>query len=92
VLFLYRPRQTWMPYRRPRPRMAQDAYNAQLQRAYAATRQVSPSAPAVGAATAAQDPVTRLKELAQLHEDGVLDDGEFAALKAKVLGGGEPPG
>ena len=41
MLFLYRPRQTYMPYRRPRPRTDQDRYNYQLQQRYAATRQVA---------------------------------------------------
>jgi hypothetical protein len=38
------------------------------------------------AAAAAPDPIERLKELGQLHEQGVLTDEEFAAQKAKVLG------
>ena len=33
----------------------------------------------------APDPIEQLKELAQLHEQGVLTDDEFAAQKAKVL-------
>jgi hypothetical protein len=32
------------------------------------------------------DTTERLKELGQLHEQGVLTDEEFAAEKAKVLG------
>ncbi len=44
-----------------------------------------PAAP-VAAAPAAPDPIQRLKELGQLHTDGVLTDEEFAAEKAKVLG------
>jgi len=38
------------------------------------------------AAAAAPDPIEHLKELAKLHEQGVLTDEEFAAQKAKVLG------
>jgi hypothetical protein len=45
MLFLYRPRQTYMPYRRPRPRTQQDAYNRQLQQQFAATRRVPVSPP-----------------------------------------------
>ena len=45
MLFLLRPRQTWMPYARPRERMQQDAYNRSLQDAYASTRGVAPVAP-----------------------------------------------
>jgi hypothetical protein len=43
-----------------------------------------PDAPAPQAA--APDPIERLKQLGQLHTDGVLTDEEFAAEKAKVLG------
>jgi hypothetical protein len=32
------------------------------------------------------DAMTRLKELGQLHEQGVLTDEEFAQQKAKLLG------
>jgi hypothetical protein len=38
------------------------------------------------AAPAAPDPIAQLKELGQLHEQGVLTDEEFAAQKAKLLG------
>ena len=85
MLFLYRPRQAWMPYRRPRPRMAQDAYNLHLQQSYAATRRVAPAAP-TAAEPPTRDPVARLRDLAHLRDTGALDDAEFAAAKAKVLG------
>jgi hypothetical protein len=32
------------------------------------------------------DPIEQLKELAQLHSQGILTDEEFAAQKAKLLG------
>jgi hypothetical protein len=86
MLFLYRPRQTWMPYRPPRRRTEQDAYNLHLQQAYAATRQVAPYTPAAAPPPVADDTIARLKELGQLRESGVLTDAEFAAAKAKVLG------
>jgi hypothetical protein len=38
------------------------------------------------AAPPAADPIEQLKELGQLHEQGVLTDAEFAAQKAKILG------
>ncbi len=38
------------------------------------------------AAPAASDPNAELQNLAQLHQQGVLTDEEFAAAKAKVLG------
>jgi len=41
----------------------------------------APAAPAA----AAPDPIEQLKELAQLHAQGVLTDEEFAAQKAKLL-------
>jgi hypothetical protein len=85
VLFLYRPRQTWMPFRRPRPRTDQDAYNLRMQQSYAATRRVPPAAPAPAEAPG-PDPIARLRDLAHLRETGALDDAEFAAAKAKVLG------
>jgi hypothetical protein len=34
----------------------------------------------------AKDTVTQLKELAELKEQGILSDDEFAAQKAKILG------
>jgi hypothetical protein len=85
MLFLYRPRQTWMPFRPPRPRTDQDGYNLRLQQAYSATHRVAPYTPATSD-PAAEDPVARLRELAQLHDAGALSDAEFAAAKAKVLG------
>ena len=85
MLFLYRPRQTWMPFRRPRPRTDQDAYNRRLQQSFAATRRVAPAEPSPSEPPV-RDPVARLRDLAHLHETGALDDAEFAAAKAKVLG------
>jgi Short C-terminal domain len=43
------------------------------------------SAPTPAGATA--DPIDRLQKLADLHDRGALTDAEFAAEKAKVLGG-----
>jgi hypothetical protein len=37
-------------------------------------------------APAAADPIDQLKELAALHQQGVLTDDEFAAQKARLLG------
>jgi hypothetical protein len=94
VLFLYRPRQTWMSYPVPRPPTQQAAYNHELQEKFSATHRMPPSMPGPdnastgGAAVGSrdQDMTTRLKELAQLHADGSLSDAEFSAAKAKVLG------
>ena len=38
-------------------------------------------------AAPAADPIEQLKELGQLHEQGVLTDEEFAVQKAKILNG-----
>jgi putative oligomerization/nucleic acid binding protein len=37
-------------------------------------------------AAPAPDPVAQLKEMAELHSQGILTDEEFAAQKAKILG------
>jgi hypothetical protein len=44
-------------------------------------------APAPAAAPAGDDLTVQLQQLAQLHNAGVLSDAEFAAAKAKLLGG-----
>ena len=45
-------------------------------------------APPAAAAPAAPapDPIAQLKQLGELHSQGVLTDEEFAAQKAKILG------
>jgi hypothetical protein len=43
-------------------------------------------APPPAPAAAAPDPIQQLKELGELHQQGVLTDEEFAAQKAKLLG------
>ncbi|HKH56037.1 MAG TPA: hypothetical protein VKA58_11335 [Propionibacteriaceae bacterium] len=83
MLFLYRPRQTWMPFRPPRRRTDQDRYNLRMQQAYAATRRVAPYTPAAADPAEVADPVARLRDLARLHESGVLSDAEFAAAKPR---------
>jgi hypothetical protein len=42
--------------------------------------------PEPAAAPPAADPIAQLKELGQLHEQGILTDEEFAAQKARLLG------
>jgi hypothetical protein len=44
--------------------------------------QAQPAAPA----QPADDPITKLKELGELRDSGVLTEEEFAAQKAKLLG------
>jgi Short C-terminal domain len=41
---------------------------------------------AAPAPPAAPDPIEQLRQLGELHQQGVLTDEEFAAEKAKVLG------
>ncbi len=43
-------------------------------------------APAPAAAPAEADVIAQLKQLGELHEQGILTDDEFAAQKAKLLG------
>ena len=43
-------------------------------------------APPAAPAAPAPDPIAQLKELGELHAQGVLTDEEFAAQKAKILG------
>jgi Short C-terminal domain len=45
-----------------------------------------------GAAGAGQGTADQLERLARLHTQGLLDDAEFAAAKAQVLGAGAPAG
>ena len=44
------------------------------------------AAPAPAAAAPAADPIQQLKDLADLKNQGILTDEEFAAQKAKILG------
>ena len=92
MLFLYRPRQTWMPWRSPHAGTQQYAYNRQLQDQFQSTRRVAPAVPAPALPAPApqalphRDPVDALKELGQLHASGALTDEEFATAKSQVLG------
>ncbi len=58
---------------------SQDEQAAYEQQQYAQPQPApAPAAPAV-------DPIAQLKELAELHTQGILTDDEFAAQKAKIL-------
>ena len=46
----------------------------------------APAAPAPPASAGGQDTVEQLAQLANLHQQGLLTDDEFAASKAKLLG------
>ena len=62
------------------------AIYAQREQAY--QQQVAPqyAAPAPAPAPAADDPVAKIRELGELHAQGLLTDDEFAAAKAKLGG------
>jgi hypothetical protein len=53
----------------------------------AAAYDQQPPPPPAAPPAAAQDPIAALKDLAALREQGVLTDQEFAAQKARILGG-----
>ena len=59
----------------------------QEQQQWEQQQQMAAQAPAQQAPAPAQqqDPMERLKQLAQLHDQGVLTDEEFASAKAKIL-------
>jgi Short C-terminal domain len=56
------------------------AYEAQQQAA------MQPQAAPAAAAPAGDDGMAEIQQLAQLHEQGILTDEEFAAKKAQILG------
>jgi hypothetical protein len=47
--------------------------------------EAAPAAPAPAAGAMSEDTITKLKQLGDLHDSGVLTDEEFAAQKAKLL-------
>ena len=59
----------------------------QEQQQWEQQQQMAAQAPAQQAPAPAQqeDPMERLKQLAQIHDSGVLTDEEFASAKAKIL-------
>lgn len=70
----------------------QQAMQEQIEQAAAAAvaaqqQAAPPPPPAAAPAPAAEDPtIAKLKELASLHQAGILSDEEFAAAKARILG------
>jgi len=65
----------------------QAAMQAQMQAAaQQAAAQQAAAAPPAPAAPATDDPIAKLKELADLKAAGVLTEDEFALMKAKILG------
>ena len=64
---------------------AQDQQQYEAQQ-YEQQQQQQYAPPPPAAAPAEDDQATQLQNLAQLHQQGVLTDEEFAAAKAKILG------
>ena len=60
-------------------------WGAQEDQQYAQQQQYAPAPAPAPAAAPAPDMITQLKDLAELHTQGVLTDDEFAAQKAKIL-------
>lgn len=75
--------------RRQYGRWEKKAQQEQQQQQPQQPQQAAPPAPAPAAAPATggmDDKIEQLKQLGELHEQGILTDEEFAAQKAKILG------
>jgi membrane protease subunit (stomatin/prohibitin family) len=64
--------------------MLVDQAAAQAAAQMQAQQQMQAAAPA--AAPPAEDPMVKLRQLGELHSQGLLTDDEFSAAKAKLLG------
>jgi len=64
-----------------------ERWGYQQEAAYPQQEYAEPAVPAPAAAPGGEDRIEQLKELAALKEQGVLTDEEFAAEKARILGG-----
>jgi hypothetical protein len=82
----------FMRRRRPAMRLAAGAatagvaYNAGKRHAEGEGEEAQAAPAPAPAAAAPADSTAELERLAQLHQSGALNDDEFAAAKAKVLG------
>jgi hypothetical protein len=63
-----------------------DRWAQQDQQAYGGQPQYAEPPPPPPPAAPEADPIEQLKELGNLHQQGILTDEEFAAQKAKLLG------
>ena len=61
-------------------------YDQQAQEQQAQAEPAAPEAAPAAPAQPEDDDMAKLRQLAQLHSQGVLSDEEFAAAKAKILG------
>ena len=68
--------------RRQYNKWAQQDADAYQQQAY---QEPPPPPPAPAASSGGEDRITQLKELAELKEQGILTEQEFAAEKARIL-------
>ena len=62
------------------------AKQAAAQQQAAAAAPVPAAAPAADSGAMTSEMITQLKQLAELHTQGILTDDEFATQKAKLLG------
>jgi putative oligomerization/nucleic acid binding protein len=62
----------------------QDAAIQEMAQAPAPAAPAMPAAPAAGGIS--EDSIAKLKELGQLHDQGILTDAEFEAQKKEILG------
>ena len=69
-------------------RVARRQQSRWAQQAEAEQPQPAPPVPVAAAPPGGADVSGQLQELASMHASGALSDEEFAAAKAKVLGGG----
>ena len=82
MLFLYRPRQTWMPFALPQSRTQQAAYNRRLQDEFESTRTGRASR---SRSRRARSAGTICSGWEISTSSGVLTDAEFEAVKARLL-------
>ena len=73
----------WSQQSEPQPQYAQQPQQPQY---YEAPPQYAPPPPAPAAAPV-PDPIEKLKQLAELRDQGILTEEEFTAAKTKVLAG-----
>ena len=83
MLFLYRPRQTWLPIKVPRNMAVQQqrAYNLQMQNQFDATRRVAAAPPVA----TERDPVDALQRLGDMYTAGTLNDEPMVEIRSPSI-------